>query len=295
MTLNTCLKSVLALLFFSLLFVTESSAQRGRSNVLYSDRPMPIRIGFEIGTTFTNFFDAEPTFFPVKYPYSDNATFTGPDTVHLRFGPGTFTPLFGTYFGIAADFSVSDDWSILTKLNYNERRGNWNGTIQEPFDRGEGIEFAPRTSDLTLIIRNISLEVAGKYSFESLGGMYVGAGLAFTSLISNHYDIHEELGGPEEVSFFDYGTQMATGIREYNVGYEFEEELNSLLFELKGLVGYPIPIGYRWTLHPEVTVALPLNSIWTSDARTDIFRRNGVQSPPNPFTITGILGIRYEL
>lgn len=283
-------RSLPLLLFaFALIFAADSFAQRGRANVLYSDRPLPIRIGVEIGTTWTNFLSATPTLFPVKYPYSD-----GPDTTHFRFADG-FAPLFGTHLGIAVDFSITDSWSLLTKLNYNERRGNWNNTTQIPFDNGSAIENIPLTNDYTLMLRYLTLEILPKYSFESAGGLYLSGGPAFNYMLSNHYDIRQTLGGPDDVSFVDFGSGQATGIKDYRVGYEYDnEELSSFLLELKALVGYPIPIGYRWTLNPEITVAFPITQVFSSKAK-DTYKLNGVNSTPNPLTLAGILALRYEL
>jgi hypothetical protein len=277
------------LLAFPLLSSSESQAQRGRANVLYSDRPMPIRLGIEIGTTLPMWMSAEPTMFVVKYPYSD-----GPDTTHMRF-PDGFQPLFGMHFGIAADFSITEAWSILTKLNYNDRRGNWNTTEQLEYDDGTGNSaFAPLTNDYTLTLRYITLEAFAKYSFESLGGLCLGGGPAFNFKFFDHYDVRQTLGGPEDLSFVDFSTGQATGVRDYRVGYEYDKELNSFLFELKALVGYPIPIGYRWTVNPEITVALPITQVFSSSAR-DTYKLDGFNNTPNPLTLAGILALRYEL
>jgi hypothetical protein len=289
MTLTPCFGRLASLLLFLLVFVTSAEAQRGRSNVLYSDRPMPIRLGIEAGTTLTQWTNAEPTIFLTQYPYSDNADLTGPDTAHMRFGDGSFTPLFGTYFGIAADFGITNNWSILAKANYNERRGNWNRTYQNPF-----YDNVTHTSDLTLIVRYLTLEAFAKYSFESLGGLYLAGDIAVTFHLSNHYDIHERLGGPENVTFYDFGQQRPTVHKEYRVGYEFEDEMTSVLFEPKLLLGYPIPVAYRWSLHPEIAASIPINSAWTSETR-DTYRTYSGENPPNPLTFYFILGLRYEL
>ena len=289
MTLKQAISSLFALLLLLNLPVADAFGQRGRANVLYSDRPMPIRLGIEVGTTLPLFQNAEPTMFIVKYPYS-----AGPDTAHFRFADG-FNMLFGTHIGIAADFALTEDWSLLTKLNYNERRGNWNETTQLPFDDGsEAGATAPLTTDYTLTLRYITFEAFGKHSFESLGGLYLAGGPAFNFHIFNHYDIRQTLGGPEDLSFVDFETGMATGVKDYRVGYEYEDEMSTFLFELKALLGYPIPIGFRWTLNPEVTIAFPLTQIFTSSTR-DAYRLQGYDGTPNPVTLAGILALRYEL
>lgn len=277
------------LLAIPLIYAANASAQRGRANVLYSDRPMPIRLGIEVGATLPMWMNAAPTMFIAKYPYSD-----GPDTTHMRFLDG-FHPLFGWHLGIAADFSLTESWSILTKLNYNDRRGNWNETQDLEYDDGSGTPAkAPLTSDYTLTLRYITLEGFAKYSFENLGGFYLGGGPAFNFLLANHYDIRQTLGGPEDLSFVDFGTGQATGVKDYRVGYEYDKEISSFLFELKALVGYPIPIGYRWTLNPEVTVAFPITQVFSSTAR-DTYTFERFDGAPNPLTFAGILALRYEL
>jgi hypothetical protein len=277
------------LLAVPLIFATESRAQRGRANVLYSDRPMPIRLGIEVGTTLPMWMSAEPTMFVVKYPYSD-----GPDTTHFRF-PDGFNPLFGWHLGIAADFSLTEAWSILAKLNYNDRRGNWNNTEQLAYDDGSSTNaFAPLTNDYTLTLRYITLEGFAKYSFEDLGGLYLGGGPAFNFLLASHYDTRQTLGGPDDLSFVDFTTGQATGVKDYRVGYDNKDDMSSFLFELKALVGYPIPIGYRWTLNPEITVAFPITQVFSGKMR-DTYKLNGVNNPPNPLTLAGILALRYEL
>lgn len=290
----TLIQPVLRVLTFLLLSIpllsaSDSFGQRGRANVLYSDKPHPIRLGIEIGTTLPMWMSAEPTMFVVKYPYSD-----GPDTMHMRFRDG-FQPLFGTHLGIAADFSLNESWSILAKLNYNDRRGNWNATEQIPYDDGSGSDaFAPLTNDYTLTLRFITFEAFGKYSFEDLGGLYVGGGPAFNFMIEDHYDIRQTLGGPEDISFVDFGTGAATGVKDYRVGYEYEDEMNSFLFELKALIGYPIPIGYRWSLNPEITLAVPVTQVFSSSSN-DTYKLQGYTGTPNPLTLAGILALRYEL
>ncbi len=277
------------LLAIPLFVATESIAQRGRANVLYSDRPMPIRLGFEIGTTLPIWMSGEPTMFVAKYPYSD-----GPDTMHMRF-PDGFNPLFGMHLGIAADFSITDAWSILAKLNYNDRRGNWNATEQLTYIDADNNEAqAPLTNDYTLTLRYITLEGFAKYSFEGLGGLYLGGGPAFNFMFFDHYDIRQTLGGPEDLSFVDFATNQAIGVKDYRAGYEYDKELNSFLFEIKALIGYPIPIGYRWTLNPEITVAMPITQVFSSTSN-DTYKLTGYTGTPNPITFAGILAIRYEL
>lgn len=283
------LRLALASLSLCLLpFIPDAQAQRARANVLYSDRPLPVRLGIEIGTGLTNFLNATPTMFPVNYPYSD-----GPDTIHMRFRDG-FTPLFGFHFGVAGDFALSDRWSILAKVNYNERRGNWESTEEMGYIGPNGNATAPLTSELTLLLRYLTIEAFAKHTFHSFDDLYLGGGFAVSALISDHHDIRRTLGGPEDLSFNDFGTGAATGIKDYRVGYSFDDELSSTLLELKALVGYPIPIGYRWTLNPEVTLAFPLTQIFTSETQ-DLYRRAGYNATPNPLTITGILALRREL
>lgn len=275
------------LLLLVLTLTTDAQAQRGRSNVLYSDRPLPVRLGVEIGTGLTSFLNATPTMFPVRYPYSDG------DTIHLRF-PDGHSPLFGFYIGLSADWSISRSWSILGKVHYNERRGNWESTMPMPYIGFEGPTTAPLTNELTLIMRYLAIEGYGKYAFASMDDLYVGAGLSIGALLSNHYDMRQTLGGPPEVSFVDFGTGQATGIKDYRVGYEFGEELRKLLLDLKLLVGYPIPIGNRWSLNPEITLAFPLTQVFSESAEKT-YRSAGVNETPNPLTITGILALRREL
>jgi hypothetical protein len=277
------------LLVVPLVFASESFGQRGRANVLYSDKPYPIRLGIDVGATLPVWLNSEPTMFVAKYPYSD-----GPDTLHLRF-PAGFNPLFGWHIGIAADLSLSESWSLLTKLNYNDRRGNWNATEQIEYEDGSGnVAFAPLTNDYTLTLRYITFEAFAKYSFEDLGGLYLGGGPAFNFMLANHYDVRQTLGGPDDISFVDFESGMATGVKDYRAGYEYEKELNSFLFELKALVGYPINIGYRWTLNPEITIALPITQVFSSTS-SDTYKLEGYPNTPNPMTFAGILALRYEL
>lgn len=258
-------------------------AQR-TANVLYSDKPRPVAIGVEVGTTWTNFTNATPTYFPTAYPYTDIL-----DTIHMQF-PNGFTPLFAWHVGLSGDFTIAPNWGILGKLNYNERRGNWHSVVQIPADTLGNI---PLTSDLTLLLRYFSAELYVRYSMPKLNNFYVGAGLAIDALLSNHYDIEQSIGGPAEYSFIDFRTGDGTGIKDYKMGRSFDKELNNFLGEFKLLAGYPIPLSYRWTLNPEITLGIPVTQLFSQSTR-DEYSSLGYSGTPNPLTLTGILALRYE-
>lgn len=276
--------SLVCTLFLLLVSANSVRAQR-TANVLYSDKPRPIMIGIEVGTTFTNFTSATPTYFPTDYPYAAPG-----DTIHMQF-PDGFSPLFAWHVGISGDFSLSRDWGLLGKVNYNERRGNWNSVSTIFVD--DTTPKIPITSDLTLLLRYFTAELYARYRFQSFYNVYVAGGLALDVLLSNHYDIEQTIGGPPEYSFVDFRTGDGTGIRSYKMGRSFDDELNSYLGEVKFLAGIPIPLGYRWSLNPEVTIGIPVTQLFSSTTRSE-YRSLGFSSTPNPLTLTGILALRYE-
>src|SRR6185312_7127685 len=110
----------LTILALFLIYPNRAASQHV-ANVLYSDEPKPIQIGVEVGGTYTLFTNGAPTFFPITYPYTAFSDI--PDTIHLRFPTGSKGEI-GLHLGVAADFSLSDSWGLLLKLNYNQRRHN---------------------------------------------------------------------------------------------------------------------------------------------------------------------------
>jgi len=277
------------LLTASLIIERPLRAQPGSANVLYADHPLPIRIGIEVGATYTTFQNATPSFFPTEYPYSPIA-----DTIHAWF-PSGYKAGIGLHLGVAADFAISRYWGILAKVNYNERRGSWNATtsISGIDSTGNPINV-PLTNDMTLILRYLSVEVMARYSFKSLDWFYLGAGLSADWMTSNNYTITQTLGGPSNISFVDEGTGSGTGIRKYSLTNSFGSVLNRWLGEVKVLAGFPIMIGHRWSLNPEVTIGIPFTQLMSSGMHT-AYQKEGLSSTPNPLTFAGILALRYEL
>ena len=263
-------------------------AQHYAANVLYSDRPLPIFIGIDVGAGLTTWQHATPTYFATNYPYT-----AVPDTIHAWFPNGS-TPLFGFFVGLSADFWLSENWGIIAKLNYNERRGNWNATTTTQADSNSILLNVPLTSDFTWMLRCASLEGYARYRFTSLSDFYLGAGLAVTAIMSDHYDLTQTLGGPSQFSFTELGTGSGTGVRSYSIGGSLKSQLVSVFAEAKVLAGFPFQIGNRWVLAPEVTLGIPLNSVWSSSAKSD-YQANGIADPVNPLTITGMITLRYQI
>ncbi|HWF44015.1 MAG TPA: hypothetical protein VG537_05190 [Candidatus Kapabacteria bacterium] len=275
-------KSVLLALLIIITFSNSAFAQRYAANVLYSDHPLPIYIGIDVGAGLTTWQHATPTYFATQYPYSS-------DTIHAWF-PNGAKPLFGFFAGISADFWLSENWGIIAKLNYNERRGNWNATAITQGDSLGFLENVPVTNDLTWMLRCVSLEAYARYKFTSLSDFYVGAGLALTDIVSDHYDLTQTLGGPPEFTFEHAGT----AVRSYSVGGSLSSELASMFGEVKLLAGFPFYIGNRWVLAPEVTLGIPITSVWNSSAKAD-YLANGITDPPTPLTISGMITLRYQI
>jgi hypothetical protein len=274
-------KSVLLALFI-IAFSNTAFAQRYAANVLYSDHPLPIYIGIDVGAGLTTWEHGTPTYFATNYPYSG-------DTIHVWF-PNGAKPLFGFFAGISADFWLSENWGIIAKLNYNERRGNWNATTPIQADSNGVLATVPVTNDLTWMLRCASLEAYARYKFTSLSDFYVGAGLALTGILSDHYDLTQTLGGSQEFTFEHAGS----AIRSYSVGGSLSSELVSMFGEVKLLAGFPFYLGNRWVLAPEVTLGIPVTSIWNSSAKAD-YQANGITDPSNPLTISGMITLRYQI
>ncbi len=286
-----CMVKYIAVIFAVLVAIGISKpadAQHYAANVLYSDRPLPIFIGVDVGAGYTMWQHGTPTYFATNYPYS-----SVPDTIHVGFPDGA-TPLFGFFVGLSADFWLNNNWGIIAKLNYNERRGNWNATTNTQGDANGVLTDIPVTSDFTWMLRCASIEGYARYKFTNLSDFYVGAGLAVTAILSDHYDLTQTISGPAGYSFIQLGTGNGTGIQSYNIGGSLSSELVTMFAEFKLLAGFPFSIGTRWVLAPEVTLGLPLTSIWRPSAKAD-YQTNGIASPPSPVTITGLLTLRYQI
>ncbi len=285
MSLRRSIPLIVCLTFCS---ITTASAQRYAANVLYSNQPLPIYLGIDVGSGLTFWQHATPTYFATTYPYAGT-----PDTIHVQFPSGA-TPLFGFFAGISADFWLSEDWGIITKMNYNERRGEWNATVNELADTNGVFVNVPVTSDLVWMLRCISLEAYARYSFHSLHDLYVGAGLALTDIASDHYDLTQTLGGPPQFSFMDFRSGSGTGIRSYGIGGSLSPELHRFFGEFKLLAGFPFYISARWLLAPEITLGIPFTSIWNSTGQAD-YQANGISNPTSPLTVTGLIALKYQI
>ena len=248
----------------------------------------PTFFGIEVGSGLTMWEHATPTYFATTYPYTNGS----PDTIHVPFTTG-FTPLFGWFAGISADIWYSEHWGLLAKLNYNERRGNWKETSPTEADINGVSTAVPVTNDLTYMLRDLSLEAYAKYRLPALSGLYLGAGLAATGIIYDHYDLDQTIDAGSNVSFRNLSTGQATGIQTYGVGNSLGNQ--HVFLEAKLLAGMPFSLGAesRWTINPELTLGVPLTSIWSSDARAS-YQANGIPSPIEPLTITGLLAFRYR-
>lgn len=261
---------------------------RSAANVLYSDAPLPIYVGVELGTGVTYWQHSRPVYFATQFPYTFDV-----DTIHVWFPDGA-KPLFGFFFGATIDASLTQAWGVIGKVNYNERRGNWTGTAQTLCDMNGKVQPIGIQNDLTWMLRCISIEAELRYSIASLHDVYLGGGLAATTILSDHYDLNQSIDGPPECSFLNLSTGASTGIRAYGIGRSAKDQLVGTFVELKGLVGYPIYIGTRWRLDPQVTLGYALTPIFNAAARND-YAANGVSSPPRPLTITGLLSLRYQI
>ena len=267
---------------------TTRAQSRYAANVLYSDAPRPIYIGIELGSGLTYWQHSTPLYFPTDYPYGE----TG-DTIHTWF-PGKAHPLFGFFIGATADFAISNAWGVIAKINYNERRGNWTGSALTECDMNGGVGTVTINNDLTWMLRCVSVEAELRYAFASLHDLYLGGGLAATTITSDHYDLTQTIDGPPECTFLDLGTGQGTGIRSYGIGRSMKSRLTSTFAELKALVGYPFYIGSRWRLDPQITFGYALTPIFNSAMR-DEYAANGVSSAPKPMTFTGLLSLRYQI
>jgi hypothetical protein len=261
---------------------------RSAANVLYSDAPLPIYVGLELGSGLSFWQHSTPVYFATRYPYAFEA-----DTIHTWFPSGA-APLFGFFFGATADFSLSQAWGLIAKLNYNERRGNWNGDAKVECDMNGTTGLVTVNNDLTWMLRCVSLEAELRYSIASLHDLYLGAGFAATAIASDHYDLNQSIDGPPECSFLDISTGQSTGVRAYGIGGSLKDELAGMFVETKALIGYPIYIGARWRVDPQMTIGYPLTAIFNANARNE-YNRNGVASVPKPVTVTALLSVRYQI
>jgi hypothetical protein len=280
---------LLPILFSVALFAAPAHAQsRSAANVLYSDGPLPIYLGVELGTGLSWWQHSTPVYFATDFPYTYDE-----DTIHVWFPDGA-KPLFGFFVGVTIDVSLTQAWGVIGKINYNERRGNWTGTSQTLCDMTGGLRPINVDNDLTWMLRCVSMEAELRYGFASLNDLYVGAGGAATVITSDHYDLNQSIDGPPECTFLNLSTGASTGIRAYGIGRSIKDQLATTFVELKGLVGYPFYLSTRWRLDPQVTLGYALTPVFNADARAG-YTANGVPSPPKPLTVTGLLSLRYQI
>lgn len=280
--------SVCCLCITILPFAHAGAQSRSAANVLYSDAPLPIYVGLELGSGISMWQHSRPVYFATEYPYGYDV-----DTIHVWFPDGA-NPLFGFFFGATIDVALTQQWGLIGKVNYNERRGNWKGAYTTECDMNGTVQPIQIDNDLTRMLRCVSVEAELRYAFASLHDLYLGGGLAATTITSNHYDLNQSVDGPPECSFLNISTGNGTGIRAYGIGRSMKDQLTSVFAELKGLVGYPIYIGTRWRLDPQVTIGYALTPIFNAQAR-DAYASEGVSSAPRPLTFTGLLSLRYQI
>jgi hypothetical protein len=198
-----------------LLIDRDSFAQPASANVLYSDHPLPIRIGVDAGPTFTSFLNATPTYFATNYPFTDVA-----DTIHMLFPNGATTGV-GFTFGASADVGLSETWGLIAKVGYSQLRGGWHSVSQVAGISDSGNIIVPVTNDLQLTLRYLNFNAMLRKSFPVLHYLYVGAGFEYGALLSNNYSMTQSLGGPVELSFVDFKTGRGTGVRSYSITNSF--------------------------------------------------------------------------
>ena len=257
------------------------------SHIRAQSHDTPVFFGFDIGTSLTSWQHGTPTYFATNYPFPP-----GSDTIHVPFSSGE-KPLFGFYAALTELFYLDRHWSIETKFGYDEWRGEWSSTEGESFDTNGVAGTVPVSSDLVFLVRTMALMGTAEYHFSGLKGLYLGAGLGVRALITNHYDLDRSLqGGPPGLSFSDLSTGQGTGNRSYGIGGD--QPISSAVADATLLAGYSVELNSKWYIEPQITLDLPLLSIWTSDKKSE-YAASGFGNPPEPLAFTGILAIRYRL
>ncbi|MBR9976763.1 MAG: outer membrane beta-barrel protein [Bacteroidetes bacterium] len=210
-------------------------------------------LGIDAGLTNAMFFDG-PLAYYVENPHNPRYVLPG----HVDKGSGL-----GFYFGVTADFPVTNWVGIMLKGHYHTRVGVFDETI----DLGE-IHPATETMQTTLL-RNQSewsfnyfgLDILLRVDLGNTGG-YVMFGPALASLSGNDVSLTQDIIRPDDIFYTEDVSGEDMVINEFRSASTNGEVAGfaDTRVDLKAGLGWRFDLNSNLMLVPEIAIAIPFTS-----------------------------------